>query len=665
MLYPRKITIVLFVLATTMLFFQPASSVVASDQSSTQERLSKAAANTAPTALAGPPGEVCERGAIRPVADEQPSSIERFFSTIANAIEPAKKIRTVLVTCTGGTLPAGNGQDLEVTGACVANGKGGGVYKYRNVNIFTASGSKSGGSLTFQESLNSKIKFYAESIVVEAGGSLIAGTPTNPIGSQGGSVEIHLWGAASDAGIECKSPGGSCGVPNPIWISNIPNVQYPSVGNLMKLGNGVSDYFYQYPTFDPSDGDKPAYFGHKVLAVSYGGTLQLFGKKGSTICDGSDPKSQACQDDADPSNTGTSWVRLNASLIPSATSLTVDRPVDWQKNDQIVVTTTDYVAAHSETVTIAAVDKTGTQITLSKKTPIQYPHNGVAYDLTSHNIPKDIGPQTSNGTNETTIETRAAVALLSRSIRVVSEGDTLKKSFDQEPTNYFFGGHILARQGFNVFQMQGVEVDRLGQGGSKGHYAVHFHMVRQAPPNTFVKDTSVNESMTRWYVIHGSSQILLERNVGCRSIGQGYYLEDGSETDNKLYGNIGIFARSATASGQNPRQVPGILVSPDFPSTGAGGSGGSDGFTPHTARFVDAVSPSVFWIMNGWNDFQYNMAVGAGACGACYWLVPAAVSGPSTYEYWTGYAGEQLPLPGDPAYARAGMTPLKEFFHNS
>ena len=31
--------------------------------------------------------------------------------------------------------------------------------------------------------------------------------------------------------------------------------------------------------------------------------------------------------------------------------------------------------------------------------------------------------------------------------------------------------------------------------------------------------------------------------------------------------------------------------------------------------------------MNGWNDFQYNMAAGAGACGAGYWLVPGANSG--------------------------------------
>ena len=31
--------------------------------------------------------------------------------------------------------------------------------------------------------------------------------------------------------------------------------------------------------------------------------------------------------------------------------------------------------------------------------------------------------------------------------------------------------------------------------------------------------------------------------------------------------------------------------------------------------------------MNGWNDFQYNMAAGARRCGACYWLLPGYNSG--------------------------------------
>ena len=44
----------------------------------------------------------------------------------------------------------------------------------------------------------------------------------------------------------------------------------------------------------------------------------------------------------------------------------------------------------------------------------------------------------------------------------------------------------------------------MGQGGKIMHYPVHFHMARQTPPNTFVADCSVSESMTRWVVVHGT-----------------------------------------------------------------------------------------------------------------------------------------------------------------
>ena len=45
--------------------------------------------------------------------------------------------------------------------------------------------------------------------------------------------------------------------------------------------------------------------------------------------------------------------------------------------------------------------------------------------------------------------------------------------------------------------------------------------------------------------------------------------------------------------------------------------------------------------MNGWNDFEYNMAVGAEACGNCYWMPPSANSGGSRMMSWKGYASLQ------------------------
>ena len=90
-------------------------------------------------------------------------------------------------------------------------------------------------------------------------------------------------------------------------------------------------------------------------------------------------------------------------------------------------------------------------------------------------------------------ETRAAVALLTRSIRIVSAGDKIEQPFPDETTNYMYGGHVVFRQGFKQLQIQGVEFKQLGQGGLLGRYPVHFHVARQVPADTYIIDSSVNE----------------------------------------------------------------------------------------------------------------------------------------------------------------------------
>jgi cell migration-inducing and hyaluronan-binding protein len=192
----------------------------------------------------------------------------------------------------------------------------------------------------------------------------------------------------------------------------------------------------------------------------------------------------------------------------------------------------------------------------------------------------------------------------------------------------------------------------MGQGGRIMHYPVHFHEARKTPADTYVDDSSVHDSMTRWYVIHSTQDVTLARNVGYLSIGHGYYLEDATETDNKFYSDIGIFARAAVDNAQNPRKVPGILAdnggSPAEPLRGTS----------------DYNYPAVFWITNGWNEFEGNMAVGAGACGACYWLVPAFNSDardvPNSGEHmsWSGYSALQQNIQFE------GTTPLKAFYKN-
>jgi hypothetical protein len=607
-----------------------------------------------------------------------------------------------IIACTNSKhmLPAGDTSlDLQISNG-VACEVPAGSYVYRNVNIW------GGGSLTFDDA---KINFHAHSILVENAGMLDAGMGT-PVA---GPISIWLYGAKGDGipSITCQS-GPTCGVPQAVWDSNplvatnadmgkmvmpsAPCVKASSIITDPAVPNPVGDdCFYQYEIFDK--GDAPgAFFGAKVLAVSYGGTLVLRGRKGIREVDpkstpvGSCPADSKTAIDACPSDSGTSWVRLSKTIASSdlgtsTNNILIDRPVPtWEVNDQIVLTSTDYLPGHSEQLTITNLTSTpaGTVIQVKSSQEdgkgILFPHWGQAYDFgqfeTSAGKKTTAGPEDDPNRPPTqasrTLENRAAVALLTRSILIQSEGATpVMMDRVTDPTPYlvkggdphfplsagYYGGHTLVRDGFAQFDVQGVEFANLGQGGQIGHYPVHFHMDRKVPqpvptpffPGTFLADSSIHDSNTRFVTVHATQGVLVARNVGFRSIGHGYYLEDATEINNRLYSNIGIEAAAAIYGPQNPRSVPGILSQ----------SGNSEQeVVPFHSDFDH---PTIFWIMNTWNDFRYNVAVGAGACGVCYWTPPAYNSGYSVYETWDSYAAMQSNA------ARAGAVPLQNFVGNS
>lgn len=586
-------------------------------------------------------------------------------------------------------LGTGNaGDDLLVSGGtCTVNA---GTYMYRNINI------TSGGVLHFSDA---KIDLWAANIIIEDKGTMRAGSVDNAgvITPIAGPLTIHLYGAnqgPGGVGAACASDQ-RCGVPKDIWDSNKTMDMFPKTCTSHELPEGVpgavKDCFYRYDamTFDngkltggtgacsPLDGNC-GYYGYKTIGVGYGATLQLYGKKGATY-----DKTVVA------SNTGLSWVRLNncapgktdvfcdqGVLKPGANRIVLSTAVDWQVNDNIVISSTDYLPGHAEQVQIVTRSDDGLSFTLKQTDPtipvkdsgkLQFPHNATQYSLS-----KITGSQKPTGW--TSVDTRAAVGLLTRSIRIVSGGDSVLNDFPLAPippitkdtVGYYFGGQMVIRQGFEKVQIQGVEFYQMGQGGKIGHYPVHFHMARQVPTDTFVKDSSIWDSMTRWIVLHATQGVLLARNVGYASIGHGYYLEDGTETNNKLYANLGVFARAAVTNNQNRRNVPGILAAPDYPiinrppeNGGPLQTGPSDDVVPYHS---DWDHPTVFWVMNAWNDFEYNMAAGAGTCGVCYWMLPGINSGMSRNMKWNSYASEQQ-LPD--AKTPGGTTPLQIFTGNS
>jgi hypothetical protein len=542
--------------------------------------------------------------------------------------------------CPNGILPAGSGADIIINKACAADGSApNGLYQYGNINIVA------NGSLSFADAV---INLWAKNILVENGGLLTAGTTDSPIGTNNGTVTIHLYGpdqGTNGSGVACVSDDkGQCGIPDNIWDSN-GSQKVCLNGMKPDCSDGILDYFYQYMPIDYDGGNPQAYFGYKVLGVSYGGTLKLYGKLGADY------------DNLVVSSSGRSWARL-VQTVTGGSTLVLDRVVFWKAGDKIVVSTTDYLPGHSEELTVTENIQSSFS-TIKVAETIQYPHNGQRYDLTAKNVPAGTGPDPDPNlppTQDRLVETRAAVGLLTRSIQIVSGGDKLGDDFPAESTHYYFGGHTLFREGFKQIQIQGVEFRQMGQGGKIMHYPVHFHMARLTPSDTYVADSSVNESMTRWIVLHATEGVTISRNVGWKSIGHGYYLEDGTEANNHFYANLGVFARAAVMAADdssekyNPRHVPGILAAPYPPFTNP---------QEQVPYHSDIDHPTGFWMMNTWNDFQYNHIAGAGTCGACYWMLPGYISGMSRNETWEGYASEQRNI------SMAGTTPLKSFVGNS
>ncbi len=608
-------------------------------------------------------------------------------ATLSTSVAAQLSCPNGVCKCTTGELPQGNGDDLEIyTGTCFAKHKNT-PYKFHNVNIY------GGGKLVFVD--DGEIDFWAESILIENNGSLVAGSASSADAFKS-RLTIHLWGKSTDDGAECKSmksgpDSAPCGIPDQLWKGNPGMANHMNMGGKMPTlpwnknakctpSNGLlpgNDCFYQYEIQEPQN-NKKTYFGHKVLALSYGGTLELFGAEGTTYLgenEKCDPNT--ANTECNPASTGQSWVRLTGinDLVGETQTIAINREVSWHAGDHIVVTTTDYLPSHSEEMILTKDAVGGKTLTVKNANPklkgFQYPHNATTYTLPVE-MPADIGPQNDPNVPEINraVDTRAAVALLTRNIQIVSEGDGLLQTFAQMPSNYFYGGHTIVRQGFAGYRVQGVEFTHLGQGGAKGRYPVHFHMARKTAqpiptgtdptpaPLNYLKDCSIHDSMTRFVTVHATEGMYIARNVGYKSIGHGYYLEDATEIDNKFYGNIGILAQAAVQDKvHNPRQVPGILSDK---------TGDQDNM-PYSS---DVNHPTVFWITNGWNDFRYNMAAGAATCGACYWWLPTGNSGPSQYENWDSYAAQQIDA-GDPNnppatnIGRAGLTPLKSFVGNS
>lgn len=238
-------------------------------------------------------------------------------------------------------------------------------------------------------------------------------------------------------------------------------------------------------------------------------------------------------------NVSPTFVQLVSDAKPNESVLNVSHIVNsWHKGDKIVITTPGYRyedPCSTEESEISSVNGVVTGL----KNPLRCFHSGSSktgdeYGQYSH------------------------VSLLSRNIVFKSQDVDNRGS-----VNFFYN---------STGTIKYAEFRGLGQKDTIGRYPIHFHRMEDTSRGIQVVGNAIVNSDNRWITIHDSNGIIVKDNVGYKSIGHGFFFEDGTEFDNVFENNIGIYT------------IRGDLIN-------------SDG------------AASVFWTQNPKNVFRNNIAI--------------------------------------------------------
>ncbi len=213
------------------------------------------------------------------------------------------------------------------------------------------------------------------------------------------------------------------------------------------------------------------------------------------------------------------WVKLGATSKKGDAAVTLSESVTgWRIGDRIIVTAThlgrdngggtDLLETEERTVT--AID--GDKLTLDE--PLKREHLGEG-------------------------EFRGEVANLSRNVIVESANPDGVR------------GHTMYHRG-SAGSISYAEFRHLGKKDTLGRYALHFHLVGNTMRGSSVIGASIHNSHNRWLTIHGTNYLVVRDCVGYRSIGHGFFLEDGTEVQNILDRNLAVQAMDGK---KLPKQV--------------------------------------------------------------------------------------------------------------
>ena len=102
-------------------------------------------------------------------------------------------------------------------------------------------------------------------------------------------------------------------------------------------------------------------------------------------------------------------------------------------------------------------------------------------------------------------------------------------------------GHTMYHR-YSAGSISYAEFRHLGKPGVLGRYSLHYHLCGDTMRGSSVVGASIHDSGNRWLTIHGTNYLVVRDNVGYRSVGHGYFLEDGTEAYNVLDRNLAVQA---------------------------------------------------------------------------------------------------------------------------
>lgn len=214
------------------------------------------------------------------------------------------------------------------------------------------------------------------------------------------------------------------------------------------------------------------------------------------------------------------------------------------------------------------------------------------------------------------IDMRAEVGLLSRNvvIRGRSDQDTDVTFGDRAllqtrgrgnsvTTTNGIGGHIIVFGGAGPTNIDGVQLEQMGQAGRSGRYPIHWYLGGNRAGD-YIRNSSVTNSNNRGVVVHGTDNLLVEGVLLHDIHGHGFFTQSGIEVGNLFLSNIafGIHRVGTSVNLNDPFIVDVHDLTINQPRQ----------FTSSTA----------FWMTSADNIYMGNIA--AGARGSGFWFAPVA-----------------------------------------